>query len=252
MCQLLGMNCNTPTDFCFSFHGFAERAGRTDVHKDGFGVAFYEGRGQRSFHDVCPAADSPIAALIKAYPIKTLNMIAHIRYATCGEVRLQNVHPFTRELWGKYWTWAHNGDLGIATRTAMAESVTPFRAVGETDSEAAFCFILNHLVQRFPGGTPPPPAQLYATVQELCTELTQVQWWRVCHQKTNPERMIVVWRYSGEGAVGFSMARACVGHRNTARQAMDGLWTEVCGQQKQSNDPGNNQHILNTPLIGRR
>ena len=25
--------------------------------------------------------------------------------------------------------------------------------------------------------------------------------------------------------------------------AMDGLWTEVCGQQKQSNDPGNNQHI---------
>ena len=24
---------------------------------------------------------------------------------------------------------------------------------------------------------------------------------------------------------------------------MDGLWTEVCGQQKPSNDPGNNQHI---------
>ena len=32
---------------------------------------------------------------------------------------------------------------------------------------------------------------------------------------------------------------------------MDGLWTEVCGQQKQSNDLGNNQHILNTPIIGR-
>ena len=41
-------------------------------------------------------------------------------------------------------------------------------------------------------------------------------------------------------------------HRNTARQAMDGLWTEARGQQKQSNDPGNNQHILNTPTIGRR
>ena len=33
---------------------------------------------------------------------------------------------------------------------------------------------------------------------------------------------------------------------------MDGLWTEVCGQQTQSIDPGNNQHILNTPTIGRR
>ena len=32
---------------------------------------------------------------------------------------------------------------------------------------------------------------------------------------------------------------------------MDGLWTEARGQQKQSNAPGNNQHILNTPIIGR-
>ena len=40
-------------------------------------------------------------------------------------------------------------------------------------------------------------------------------------------------------------------HRNTARRAMDGLWTEARGQQKQSNDPGNNQHILNMPVIGR-
>ena len=41
-------------------------------------------------------------------------------------------------------------------------------------------------------------------------------------------------------------------HRNTARQAMDRLWTEARGQQKQSNDPGNNQHILNMQTIGRR
>ena len=41
-------------------------------------------------------------------------------------------------------------------------------------------------------------------------------------------------------------------HRNTARQATDGLWTEAHGQQTQSNDPGNNQHIFNTPTIGRR
>ena len=31
-------------------------------------------------------------------------------------------------------------------------------------------------------------------------------------------------------------------HRNAVRQAMDGLRTEVWGQQKQSTDPGNNQH----------
>ena len=47
MCQLLGMNCNTPTDIVFSFEGFRRRAGLTDCHSDGFGIAFFEGRGVR-------------------------------------------------------------------------------------------------------------------------------------------------------------------------------------------------------------
>ena len=29
MCQLLGMNCNTPTDATFSFSGFSQRGGVT-------------------------------------------------------------------------------------------------------------------------------------------------------------------------------------------------------------------------------
>ena len=36
-------------------------------------------------------------------------------------------------------------------------------------------------------------------------------------------------------------------HGNTARQVMDGLWTEPHGQQKQSHDPGNIQHNLKYP-----
>ena len=72
----------------------------------------------------------------------------------------------------------------------------------------------------------------------------------ICEKR--PFQKCMVW---GGGQVGPDSAwrnRAPGPHRNTARQAMDGLWTEVCGQQKQSNDPGNNQHILNTPIIGRR
>ena len=41
-------------------------------------------------------------------------------------------------------------------------------------------------------------------------------------------------------------------HGNTERQFVDGLRTEVGGQQKQSNDPHNNQHNLNLPTTGRR
>ena len=48
MCQLLGMNANTPTDVMFSFTGFATRA---QEHKDGFGIAFFEDKGVRLFVD---------------------------------------------------------------------------------------------------------------------------------------------------------------------------------------------------------
>ncbi|MEN9986072.1 MAG: hypothetical protein RI925_1574, partial [Pseudomonadota bacterium] len=51
MCQLLGMNCNIPTDILFSFEGFHRRGGLTDQHADGFGIAFFEGAGCRLFID---------------------------------------------------------------------------------------------------------------------------------------------------------------------------------------------------------
>lgn len=62
MCQLLGMNANTPTDVMFSFTGLATRAGE---HKDGFGIAFFEERGLRHFIDRDGAACSPVAEMIK-------------------------------------------------------------------------------------------------------------------------------------------------------------------------------------------
>ena len=106
MCQLLGMNCNTPTDVTFSFAGFAQRGGRTDHHADGWGIAFFEGRGARLFVDPGAAAESPVAELIRRYPIKSRNVISHIRKATVGAVTLENCHPFVRELWGRYWVFA--------------------------------------------------------------------------------------------------------------------------------------------------
>ena len=42
MCQLLGLNCATPTDASFSFTGFCKRGGNTDHHADGWGIAFFE------------------------------------------------------------------------------------------------------------------------------------------------------------------------------------------------------------------
>jgi predicted glutamine amidotransferase len=103
MCQLLGMNCNTPTDVTFSFRGFAQRGGNTGEHADGWGIAFFEGetgaegagddKGLRHFVDHQAACNSPVAELISRYPIKSRNVIAHIRKATQGRVALENVTP---------------------------------------------------------------------------------------------------------------------------------------------------------------
>lgn len=162
MCQLLGMNCNVPTDIVFSFTGFATRGGRTDVHNDGWGIAFFEGAGVRHFVDHEAAFSSPIAELIKRWPIKSKNVIAHIRKATQGRVALENCHPFVRELWGRYWVFAHNGDLKTFAPTLDG----PFRPVGNTDSEWAFCYLLQELRRRF-GDTRPALADLGNALREL-------------------------------------------------------------------------------------
>ena len=161
MCQLLGMNCNTPTDIIFSFEGFRMRGGLTDHHIDGFGIGFFERKGVRLFHDDKPSAQSPVADLVNSYQIKSENVIAHIRKATQGTTSLANTHPFIRELWGEYWMFAHNGHL---------ENFHPprgqyYRPVGTTDSERAFCFILEELRQRF--DEKPDTATLFATVSTL-------------------------------------------------------------------------------------
>ncbi|MFS2216105.1 class II glutamine amidotransferase [Massilia cellulosiltytica] len=162
MCQLLAMNCNVPTDIVFSFTGFAHRGGRTDTHHDGWGIAFFEGAGVRHFVDHQAAIASPIAELIKHYPIKSLNVIAHIRKATQGQVALENCHPFVREMWGRYWVFAHNGDLKGFEPVLDG----PYRPVGNTDSERAFCFLLQQLRDRF-GDTPPAMPVLRAAIADL-------------------------------------------------------------------------------------
>ena len=166
MCQLLGMNCNVPTDICFSFTGFQARGGLTDVHRDGWGIAFFEGVGCRLFIDAQATIDSPIAQLVRSYPIRSKNVIAHIRKATQGSVGLENTHPFQRELWGRYWIFAHNGDL----KNFMPALDGQFLPAGSTDSERAFCHMLQRMRAMFPQGMPARDA-LFAGVTELAREI---------------------------------------------------------------------------------
>ena len=166
MCELLGMNCNVPTDICFSFTGFQARGGLVDEHQDGWGIAFFEGRGVRQFLDSGASAHSPVAELVRNYPIRSKNVISHIRKATQGDVRLENTHPFMRELWGYYWIFAHNGNL----LNFKPEFDGTFVPVGNTDSESAFCFLLQELKKKF-GTQFPDRASLFSAVTEISLKI---------------------------------------------------------------------------------
>src|SRR6185312_629118 len=147
MCQLLGLNCKTPTDATFSFTGFCQRGGLTDHHADGWGIAFFEGRGLRHFVDHQSAVESPVAELIRRYPIKSRNIVAHVRKATQGDVSLQNADL------KDYHPRLHGS----------------FHPVGTTDSERAFCWLMQELAKSHAGL--PSVAELTLTLHELVPQI---------------------------------------------------------------------------------
>ena len=168
MCELLGMSANAPTDICFSFTGLMQRGGRTGPHRDGWGITFYEGKGFRTFKDPKPSCESKIAELVQNYPIKSRAVVSHIRQANRGGVNLENTHPFTRELWGRYWTFAHNGQLSGYQDLHTGRH----RPVGETDSELAFCWLLKQMEDRYP--EPPKDMEsVFLYVAKCCDELRE-------------------------------------------------------------------------------
>lgn len=164
MCQLLGMNSNAAASIRFSFTGFAQRGGCTADHVDGWGIAFYEPSGTRAFLDDRPASQSPLAEFVRNYPIRSHNVISHIRKATQGALGLANTHPFCREWLGQPWYFAHNGDLHNF-HPPLDGSYLP---VGSTDSEKAFCYLMQRLRSAFAAWQRPPDWQDLAPVLAAC------------------------------------------------------------------------------------
>tara|TARA_R110002110_G_scaffold383245_2_gene594609 strand:+ start:49969 stop:50748 length:780 start_codon:yes stop_codon:yes gene_type:complete len=169
MCELLGMSANVPTDICFSFSGLMQRGGKTGSHRDGWGVAFYEGKGCRVFHDPDPSAYSEMAGFIKTYPIHSTKVLCHIRKANRGRVCLENTHPFVKQMWGRNWCFAHNGQLKGVKKSLELKNFFP---VGTTDSEHVYCWMLEKIESKFP--TPPKnDKQLWKYIEILAEEVSE-------------------------------------------------------------------------------
>ena len=171
MCELFGVSSSKPVQVKYSLHAFAEHGGLIHPNKSGWGIAYHEGKDALLIKEPEPASDSPWVRFIENQPLTSTSIIAHVRYATAGAPSFANTHPFIRELGGQMHFFAHNGGLdGIWDKKSLRSG--RFHPAGETDSEFAFCLLLEHLAPlwRAAKGSPPLRDRLEA-VAEVAEEL---------------------------------------------------------------------------------
>ena len=137
-----------------SARALASRGGATGSSRDGWGVAFYQGEDVALFREPLAAGDSPLVRYLETQGPSTHLAISHIRHATRGAVSFSNTQPFVRELGGRTHVFAHNGDLpGIESCKTL--TLGAYRPVGQTDSEHAYCALMERLRPLWDGAEPP-------------------------------------------------------------------------------------------------
>ena len=173
MCELFAMSARHPTTVSLSLEEFSRHGGLTGPHKDGWGIVWYEENDIRLVKERYPSASSACARFIQTNPFSSSLVISHIRKATLGPVASRNCQPFVRELGGVWHCFAHNGDLpGIASdRRFRAEG---FRPVGETDSEQAFCALMDALRPLWSSGPAPSLRKRKAVVSRFGAALREL------------------------------------------------------------------------------
>lgn len=156
MCELLAFSSRRATRLSLSLRALAAHSDTGP--RDGWGAAYFQGQDVALYREPAAAHDSPLEHLLETHGPTTSLAIAHIRHATQGAIALANTQPFVRELAGRSHVFAHNGTLqGIAMTPAFA--LKRFQPIGRTDSEHAFCALLERLQPLWRAGDPAPSLQ---------------------------------------------------------------------------------------------
>jgi glutamine amidotransferase len=144
VCELFAMASRLPTDARASLEIFARHGASDGPHKDGWGLGYYADEDVRLVKEAEPASQSECVRFLREHPFVCRFVMAHIRKGTQGRIAMKNCQPFARELGGRMHLFAHNGDLDpIRVRERM--SLQHFHPLGDTDSEYAFCALLERL-----------------------------------------------------------------------------------------------------------
>jgi len=152
MCELMALSFSNPVSADFSLREFAARG---EENPDGWGLAWYPegGRSVAVVKEPVKWGLSQTAGFLATNPTLSSRIhLAHVRHKTVGDApNHADTHPFTRELGGCDFVFAHNGTL---SGEAWDLPLGRYRPVGATDSERFFCHLMQELSDRATGFPP--------------------------------------------------------------------------------------------------
>ncbi len=137
MCMLFGLSAPkeiVTNEYLKAFYK------HSDEHPHGWGLANITREEATIEKESTEAVKSHYLKERLSAPIEAEIMLAHIRYATVGNVEYKNCHPFSgRDNLGRRWTQVHNGT--IFDYPALSKYL--HLQQGNTDSERIFLYILD-------------------------------------------------------------------------------------------------------------
>ena len=145
MCELFAMSSKFETDVNLSLGELSLHGGGSAPHGDGWGVAYAMGRDFRIIKEPEAAYESDCVQYIQNHHFKSRLVLSHIRQASAPKkLSFMNTHPFDRELFGRRFVFIHNGFVEGAA--SLPDALPgPFQAMGDTDSEWVFVYLLNRI-----------------------------------------------------------------------------------------------------------
>jgi glutamine amidotransferase len=168
------MCCRHPSGFNGALRALGTRAQGNSRNRDGWGVAYYQGRDVALYRGTSRADTCPQVRFLDTTAPATTLALAYIRHATQGERTLANTAPFGRELHGRMQVFAHNGNLKYPGDLPRF-SDDGFQPIGDTDSEKACCQLLNRIkALEHPAGALPSLQMRLDAVAGMALELREL------------------------------------------------------------------------------
>ena len=138
MCELFGFTSAINTDISDYLRTFFSHSNK---NPHGWGMMYETDRREILKEAVSAENSSFLPDIIDYMPLQK-NVLAHIRFATVGNICEKNCHPFTgTDISGREWTLIHNGTIFNSKHNHRYSAVQS----GDTDSERFFLSLLDSI-----------------------------------------------------------------------------------------------------------